>query len=145
MNLVWKKKAEIDRYKVGTNGAFLLVPFQCDICWFINLQKREPNLMSLGDLRILGYIHRVNLDVIWSRAPGTISNTKNGIVNMIQCWEEIGLEVVLPKVGPWPVEDHVGCRVAIAQLRYMNVKKTVIDLHNRWRNLERTGGRTAFN
>ena len=56
--------------------------------------------------------------MIWSRSPGTISNTKNAIVNMIKCWKEIGLEVRLPKVGPWEVGDHVGCRVAIAQLRY---------------------------
>lgn len=118
VNLVWKKKSEINRYQVGMNGAFLLVPFQCDICWFVNLQKREPDLLSLVDLRILGYIRRVNLDVIWSRAPGTVSNTKSGIVNIIQCWKELGLEIKLPKVGPWPVEDHVGFGVALAQLRY---------------------------
>ena len=118
VNLAWKKKSEVNRYRVGVNGAFLIVPFQCDICWFINLQKREPDLRSLVDLRILGYIRRVNLDVIWSRSPGTISNTKNGIVNLIDSWNELGLEIDLPKVGPWPVEDHVGFNVAIAQLRY---------------------------
>ena len=78
----------------GVNGAFLLVPFQCDICWFINLQQKEPGL------RILGYIRRVNLDVIWSRSPGTIANTKNEIVNLIECWKDLGLEINLPKVGP---------------------------------------------
>ena len=97
---------------------FLLVPFQCDICWFINLQQKEPDLRSLSDLRILGYIRRVNLDVIWSRSPGTIANTKNGIVNLIECWKDLGLEISLPKVGPWPVGDHIGFNVALAQLRY---------------------------
>ena len=118
VNLAWKKKSEVNRYKVGVNGAFLLVPFQCDICWFINLQQREPDLRSLSDLRILGYIRRVNLDVIWSRSPGTIANTKNGIVNLIECWKDLGLEINLPKVGPWPVADNIGFNVALAQLRY---------------------------
>ena len=72
----------------------------------------------LSDLRILGYIRRVNLDVIWSRSPGTIVNTKNGIVNLIECWKDLGLEINLPKVGPCPVADHIGFDVALFQLRY---------------------------
>ena len=116
--MAWKKKSEVDRYRIGVNGAFLLVLFQCDICWFINLQNREPDLRSLYDLRILGYIRRVNLDVIWSRSPGTISNTKYGILNLIEAWKDLGLKVKLPMVGPWPVSDHVGFGVAIGQLRY---------------------------
>ena len=118
VNLVWKKKAEINRYQVGMNGVFLLVPFQCDVCWFVNLKKRIPDFALISDLRLLGYIRRVNLDIMWSRAPGTVSNTKNGIVNLIQCWDELGLDVNLPNVGPWPLDDHVGFGVALAQLRY---------------------------
>lgn len=120
--MVWKKKAEIDRYQKGVNGAFLLVPFQCDTCWFINFKKEELNLSSHSDTMLPGYIRRVNLDIIWSRAPGTIGNVKSGINNLIQCWKEIGLAVDLPKVGPWPVGDLVGFGVALAQLRYSQRK-----------------------
>mmetsp|Transcript_22242 Transcript_22242/g.31293 ORF Transcript_22242/g.31293 Transcript_22242/m.31293 type:complete len:168 (+) Transcript_22242:2478-2981(+) len=76
VNLVWKKKGEERRYLEGIGGAFLVTPFQCDHCWFVNLEQREPNLHSFNDLRLLGYIRRANLDVIWLRAPGTIANVK---------------------------------------------------------------------
>ena len=75
MNLAWIKKGEDNRFIEAIDGAFLVVPFQCDSCWFRCLEKREPRVGSYQDNRILIYIRRVNLDLIWSRAPGTIAAT----------------------------------------------------------------------
>ena len=33
-------------YLYKREGDFLLFPFQCDYCWFVNLKKREPNSES---------------------------------------------------------------------------------------------------
>ena len=118
MNLVWKKKGESERYQVGVNGAFLLVPFQCDLCWFRNIHKRDPDRRSYVDCRLMGYIRRANLDAIWSRSPSTIGNTKSGIANLIMAWKELGLPIDLPALGPWPVADKMGFMLAIGQLRY---------------------------
>jgi hypothetical protein len=118
VNLVWKKKGEERRYLEGIDGAFLVTPFQCDHCWFINLEGRESTPHSFNDTRLLGYIRRTNLDVIWSRAPGTIANVKNGIKHLIRSWNELGMTVDLPALGPWVVGDHVGFNVAIGMLKY---------------------------
>ena len=118
VNLSWIKKGEDSRFLEGIDGAFLVVPFQCDVCWFRVLEKREPKVGSYQDGRILTYIRRVNLDLIWSRAPGTIASTRDNIKMMIRMWRELGVSIDLPSLGPWPVEDKVGFRVAMAQVRY---------------------------
>ena len=112
------KKGEDKRFVEGIDGAFLVVPFQCDLCWFRSLEKRNPKVGSYQDNRILKYIRRVNLDVIWSRAPGTIASTKGNIKMMLKMWRELGISIDLPELGPWPEDDKVGFRVAMAQVRY---------------------------
>ena len=118
VNLSWIKKGDDRRFLEGIDGAFLVVPFQCDVCWFRALEGRDPKVGSYQDNRILGYIRRVNLDLIWSRAPGTIGSTRDNIKMMIKMWRELGVSIDLPTLGPWPSEDKVGFRVAMAQVRY---------------------------
>ena len=130
-HLSWTKKGEENRYLIGMDGGFLVAPFQCDLCWFRNLERRSPVLTSYSDLRLLGFIRRVNLDILWSRAPGTISSIKNGIMNLMRSWKELHMRIDLPPVGPWKVEDAVGFRVAIGQLRYSQGKG-----HNRSTHLQ---------
>lgn len=60
-------------------GDNLITPFQCDLCWFRNLQKRAPNPKSQSDSLLLAYIRRVNLDAFWSRSPKTVSGSLTGL------------------------------------------------------------------
>ena len=102
---------------MGRNGDFLVFPFQCDYCWFRNLEGRVHNKNSYLDKRILGYIRRVNLDGMWARSPSTVASVKAGVCKMIHSWKEIGLTIDLPELGPWPLDDKVGFRLAMGQLR----------------------------
>ena len=70
----WKKTKDLPRFLSARPGDMLGAPFQCDHCWFVNINKREPEVSSLGDTRIMQYIRRVNLDVMWSRESGTVKN-----------------------------------------------------------------------
>ena len=67
----WEKKRDEGRFLVARNGDMMSSPFQCDCCWFVNLSKREPNGASESDHRLLGYIRRVNLDMLWSSEATT--------------------------------------------------------------------------
>ena len=107
-NLSWMKKGEESRYLVSIDGALWVAPFQCDLCWFRNLEGRSPDMLLYSDLRLLGYIYQVHLDVLWSHAPGTIVSVKNGISNLLRFWKELHLKIDLPPVGLWKVEDAVG-------------------------------------
>lgn len=115
---VWETQVERGKFVEGINGAFLVVPFQCDFCWFHNIKHCEPNMSSFSDKRLLNYIRRVNLDLIWSRAPGTHASTKTGVMNMIKSWKELGIEPPLSELGPHPVDDRVGFQLALAEVRY---------------------------
>ena len=56
---------------MGISGSHLMQPFQCDTCWFRNIMQRFPSSSSYKDTKLLAYIRRVNLDLIWSRSEGT--------------------------------------------------------------------------
>jgi hypothetical protein len=143
VNLSWVKKGEDRRMLEGIDGAFLVVPFQCDYCWFKVLEKREARVNSYQDNRIFGYIRRVNLDLIWSRAPGTIASTRDNVKMMIRMWKELGLKIDLPSLGPWPTEDRVGFRLALAQVRYSQRPGTNAGTHLQFDTVRKM--RTAYN
>lgn len=93
-------------------------PFQCDTCWFINLQRRKPTPhLYPSDQRLLTYIRRVNLDMFWSREPTTVANTFRLLKKGRTLSEEMGLTPIHIQVGPWPIQDTCGFQVAIELLR----------------------------
>jgi hypothetical protein len=62
-----------ERYRVGRNGDHLAgVPFECDLCHFRNMNRRDPVWESSKDVGTLEAIRRVQLDVFWAREPGTV-------------------------------------------------------------------------
>ena len=113
----WKKKKDEARFMNARNGDMLCAPFQCDHCWFINLSKREPRVVSHSDERLLSYIRRVNLDLMWSREKGTVANTLASISKGRTMSIELGLVPQPLKLGPWPLGDGQGFQTAIEMLR----------------------------
>ena len=86
-------------------------PFQCDLCWFRNLQKRNPILSSHSDVLLLGHIRRVNLDIIWSRSRTTSYVSEFRKANAASL--KLGLTPSHFPQGPWPIDDKVGFQVAL--------------------------------
>ena len=73
----WKKTKDLPIFLSACPGDILGTPVQCDHClirsyWFVNINKREPEVLSLGDTIILQCIRQVNLDVMWSHESGTV-------------------------------------------------------------------------
>ena len=102
---------------VARDGDSWVAPFQCDHCWFVNLKRREPNLEVREDQRLLDYIRRVNLDILWSREGGTVGTNMRQYKKIVKFSEELGLPPYNFKMGPWPVQDNVGFQLAILILR----------------------------
>ena len=86
-------------------------PFQCDLCWFRNLQKRDPDPSSFMDSQLLGHIRRVNLDIIWSRKRTTSYTSAFRKANSASL--SLGLKPRHFPQGPWPIDDNVGFQIAI--------------------------------
>jgi hypothetical protein len=71
----WRKTKGEHRFLSARRGNMLRSPFQCDFCWFVNITKRCTNDIFEAEKRLLGYIQRVNLDMMWSYEPSTALNT----------------------------------------------------------------------
>jgi hypothetical protein len=71
----WRPTKDLSRYKVAQNGDHLLTTFQCELCWFRNLQGRNPVADLVADTLLLCCIRRANLDAVWGREPHTVAAT----------------------------------------------------------------------
>jgi hypothetical protein len=98
-------------------GDHLMVPFQCDLCHFRDINCRDPGIWPQDKLQMAA-IRRAILDSFWSRALGTVAaNLCKGI-----CILKIVLELKMrspfasyPR-GPYPVHDAWGVGFAVTQL-----------------------------
>lgn len=103
------------RYVVGCDGAQFMLPFQCDLCVFRSLFKRDPK-GGTSDKEALEVIRRMNLDLIWSREPGTIDKNLLYLNNIITTCEASGFDPELPALGPLPFEDVYGWSIAFTMI-----------------------------
>ena len=74
-----KRTDDKERFLVGRQGDNFLMPFQCDLCQFRNLQDRDPVHTHIGDTLLLEFIRRVNLDAFWSRETSTVGGNLSGL------------------------------------------------------------------
>jgi hypothetical protein len=112
----WRPRDMALRYKEARDGDNLLTTFQCDLCWFRNLQLWDPLPNHPQDQLLLCVIRRASLDSLWGREPQTVTSTLRAARNMVQQWEKVGLSPQFPPLGPFPVRDSLGMGVAVAML-----------------------------
>jgi hypothetical protein len=113
----WKKKREELRFISARKGDMLSSPFQCEFCWFANINKSESNDWYPNDAKQLAYMKQVNLDMFWSREKSTVQNTLSTLLRSKKCSEELGLQPIPLNVGPWPITDNCGFQIAIEMLK----------------------------
>lgn len=107
-----------DRFMQGRNGDNLVTPFQCDLCHFRNLMKREPVAGLAQDVRVMKLIRRANLDALWSREPTTVSSTLASCRQGARIARSLGFgDQLFPYMGPFPVDDTFGIGPALVILQ----------------------------
>jgi hypothetical protein len=112
----WRPAEDKLRHKHARNGDHLLTPFQCDVCMFRNLQGRDPLIGSAADDLLLCCIRRANLDAVWGRETHTVEATLRSLSQLTRQLALVGLTPDLPPLGPYPVADLCGVRVAVGML-----------------------------
>ena len=120
--VVFKRKVDEKRFLVGRDGDSLLKPFQCDLCWFRNIQKRSPRENSRTDGQLLGYIRRINLDLLRGRSNGTVVVSLVTYKKGLEAADELGIPPSYEYPGPWHVEDDIGCGCALEMLIILQKK-----------------------
>jgi hypothetical protein len=111
---------EMEMFRKGRDSDHLMaVPFECDLCHYWNLKKRDPDLNFAQDVYLLTAIRRANLDACWARAAKTVKdNLSRHVRDYNDAVNVFGFrgENFLPRMG-WPVlEDRVGMALAVQAL-----------------------------
>ena len=109
---------EDNKFNEGRNGDHLMCPFQCDLCHFRNIQKRDPIATSRQDKNMLIAIRRANLDGFWGRSTSTVKNNKSNLKRLITiAADDYGIQQPMPSMGPHELNDSWGMTLAISLLR----------------------------
>ncbi len=120
------------RFMQGRNGDNLVTPFQCDLCHFHNLMKRDPIPELAQDVRLMKLIRRANLDALWSQEPTTISATLLSARHGARIAKSLGFGDQLYRpmgpMGPFPLEDSFGMGAALVMLQ-MSLQPGKYDKH----------------
>lgn len=111
--VIWKKKKDADRFLAARRGDLISFPFQCDFCWAVNITGKEASAYNQRHKVLMSYIRRVNLDMMWSKEPSTVSSTLNNLVKARKNCARLGLDPLVIPQGPWEVKDNAGMQIAI--------------------------------
>ena len=125
------------RFKQGRDGDHLTSPFQCELCHFRNIKKRNPEPALIKDNTLLEYLRRANLDILWSRETNTIRANVGSAKRIGKSEDKFGIDDIPPPMGPHPLEDTFGMKCAVAVLdRSLDPGK--YDVYVQWATFRRT-------
>jgi hypothetical protein len=100
------------RFETARDGDQYMCPFQCDLCHFRNIQKRDPGI-DPKDKFMLVCVRRANLDALWAREPGTVKGNLREHNRAMRGASRLGIADPHPFVhGPFPVKDLMGMAMA---------------------------------
>ncbi len=107
-----------ERFMHGRYGDHVMgVGFECDVCNFRNINKRDVEWQSKKDLKTLRFIRRASLDVMWSREPETV---KGNFRRLRRDWESatenLSIGNPFPEMGHSTMEDRNGVGIAVMLL-----------------------------
>ena len=106
------------RFKCARNGDFLMTPFQCDLCHFRNIQMRDPRPRKIEDIRLMKDIRHANLNAFWARESSTVAANLSQALKLENIGRDFfGMKAVTPAMGPFPLEDTFGMRIAVCLLK----------------------------
>ena len=118
----WHREEERQRrLGQGVDGAHMCTPFQCEVCWFRNLEGKE--VQPGRDDIYLACIRRSNLDAMLGKSPLTIENHARESRAAVKNAELINKTPSYHQRGPFPLSDNVGMGLAIdMQLKSITAK-----------------------
>jgi hypothetical protein len=82
------KEAQQWQMMEGVEGSHLCIPFQCELCWYRNLEGRNPTWGR--DNVYLTCIRQANLDAMLGKSPLTIKALRSQTLASLQNAMKIG-------------------------------------------------------
>ncbi len=115
-NVWFNQQKEEDRLNHGYKGAHVVMPFQCEQCWMINLERRLP-VPGLDDVYV-SLIRRANLDAMAGRSKSTIAGHVTAVLRAVRNAALIRKTPSIEARGPMPLSDNIGMGVAVDMIVY---------------------------
>ena len=113
----FSKNKDEERCLVCRDRDHLLQPFQCTLCWFRNLKDRKPVGGDMVDDRLMVFIRRINLDLLWSRASVMVAANLSLFRKMTRAVDYLGTPPDFESPGPWPTKYEMGFTCALLMIR----------------------------
>ncbi len=115
-NVWFNQQKEEDRLNHGYKGAHAVMPFQCEQCWMINLERRLPE-PGLDDVYV-SIIRQANLDAMAGRAKSTVAGHVMAVLRAVRNAGLIRKTPTIEASGPMPLGDNLGMGVAVDMILY---------------------------
>ncbi|KAL7490524.1 hypothetical protein ACHAWT_000141, partial [Skeletonema menzelii] len=143
----------------GRDGDHVMgVCFECDVCHFRNIMRRDVCWVSEKDLTKLRFIRRASLDVMWSRQTSTVhANFARMRRDVREAAEVMTMGHIFPRMGNPDMEDKCGMEIATimlqaslrrgmyaSHLQFDTTRKTVSWAMNAWSAVMRGEDGTLF-
>ena len=105
---------EQKRFIEARAGDHLMIEFQCDVCHFRNIQRRDPDPKEAKDYLLMVCIRRCLIDSVWSKEPTTVEHNRRDVLKIISKGEELGLAPsrLFPPRRSRPLVDE--CNMSLA-------------------------------
>jgi hypothetical protein len=111
------KSKDLGRFLTARDGDHLISEFQCPLCHFRNIYKRNPREDKAMDVLVMStYMPRAIIDSFWSRETSTVNGNRYEVERILKSHSKFGMEEALPKLGPKPLVDLAGMSCAISFL-----------------------------
>lgn len=127
-----RRKGDVNRFATARNGDDLLVAFECDVCIFRKLFRRDSEPHNQKDEFAMACIRRINLDAFWSRARATVESNTAKVREGLRISESLGLNGPYLSPGPLPLEDHCGYEVALQMVAASLESGRYSETHKQW-------------
>ena len=100
-------------------GDHLMTPFQCELCHFRNIYKRDPDVKDEHDAWALKCMIRAYLDAFWARRSSTVQGNMREMTKAMTILAGLRISSPAPKHrrGPYPLEDTLGMIPAMVSLQ----------------------------
>jgi len=114
------------------------IPFECDLCSFRNLNRRDPIWANAKDNYTLVCIRRANLDAFWSRESSTVEgNLRRMRLDYTDASAALSVMNPLPRLGNSAMVDRVGMGMAIYTL-HSSLRQGKYTTNLQWDSMRKT-------
>jgi hypothetical protein len=106
-----------NRFICGRIGDNLATPFQCELCHYRNVNGRNPSIGDPQAQRFNMLCRNASINAFWNVESSTVRTNLRQALRMEEIGATCGIDSISPQLGPFPLEDTFGMKIAMVLLK----------------------------